>query len=222
VAKARKPPAPSSPARKAARPARRKPAAQTAQPGIEVVRYAVLAILSILLWCSVYNRLNPDNWGVPVEYGWQGERADVQGNLAGLKVIMDGDYFPMLFHSVPHLGAPYAANWNDYPSTEDFLFWFTGLLAKVIGLFPAANFAVMAVQVLGVLAFYYAARRLKCDWRWSFVGALIFGLAPFGFAHMDTSPSAYWSFSGSAMGMAFASGPGITGSPSASPCLPAA
>jgi hypothetical protein len=183
VAKARKPPLPSTPARKAARPARRKTPAQTSSPGPEIARYAVLAILSILLWCSVYSRWSADSWSIPVEYGWQGERADVQGNLAGLKVVMDGDFTPMVFHYVPQLGAPYTANWNDYPATEDFLFWFPGILARFIGLFAAANFAVMTVQVLGVLAFYYAARRLKCDWRWSYVGALIFGLAPFGFAH---------------------------------------
>ncbi len=161
---------------------------------MELIRYAVLALIAVLLWCSVYDRWSADSWGIPVEYGWQGERADVQGDLAGLKAAMDGDFWPMVFHSVPTLGAPYVANWNDYPSTEDFLFWLTGVLGKVIGLFAAANFALMTLQVLAVLAFYYVARRLKCDWRWSYVGALIFGLAPFGFAHSlhHFVVTAYW------------------------------
>ena len=186
MAKARIPQPQPKPARKAGeskRPTRRVKPASASLRHLEWLRYAVLALLSILLWCSVYNRWTAESWNVPVEYGWQAERSDVVGNLAGFKVTMDGEFFPGFFRSPSHFGAPYTANWNDYPATEDFLFWFTGLLGKVIGLFAAANFAVMALQTLAVLAFYYTARRMKCEWRWSFAGALLFGMAPYGFAH---------------------------------------
>ena len=170
-------------------------AARPATPGIEVVRYAALAVICIAIWCTVYDRWSADAWNVPIEYGvQQPDRSDVVADLAGFKAARDGHYWPMMFHNEPHLGAPYTGNWNDYPSPEDFMIWGTGILASIVGVFAAANFLVMLLQTLAALAFYYAARRFKCDWSWSFAGALFFGLAPFGFAHSlhHFSVAAYW------------------------------
>ncbi len=150
---------------------------------MEWVRYAVLAAICMLLWCGVYDRWSGAAWSVPIEYGIRPDVADVLSDLAGFKAAADGDYLPIVFYNNPHLGAPYSGNGNDVPETEGFLTLGTGLLAGVIGLFPAANCMVMLLQTLAAIAFYYTARRFKCDWRWSFAGALFFGLAPFGFAH---------------------------------------
>ena len=198
MAKARKP----SPAQRTNRKpvkAAAKPAAARARAGapgreIEWLRYAALAAICIAIWCIVYGRVSGAAWSVPIEYGLQPDRSDVKGNLAAFKAAEDGNFWPIIFHSVPQLGAPYAANWNDYPVTEDFLIWGTGILAKVIGLYAASNFLIMALQTLAALAFYYAARRLKCEWKWAFAGALLFGLAPYGFAHSlhHFVITAYW------------------------------
>jgi phosphoglycerol transferase len=163
-------------------------------PGIEWLRYAALAVICIAIWCTVYDRWSGDAWNVPIEYGIQPDVSDVKSNLAGFKAAMDGNYWPMMFHNTPQVGAPYDGNWNDYPVTEDFLIWGTGVLAKFIGLFAASNFLIMALQTLAALSFYYAARRLKCDWRWAFGGALLFGMAPYGFAHSlhHFVITAYW------------------------------
>ena len=162
--------------------------------GSEWLHYAALAIVCISIWCTVYGRWSAESWGVPIEYGLDGERFDVRSDLAGFKAAMDGHFWPIIFHNEPDLGAPYSANWNDYPVTEDFLIWGTGVLANVIGLFAASNFLILLLQVLAALAFYYTARRLKAEWTWSFVGALFFGLAPFGFAHSlhHFVVTAYW------------------------------
>jgi len=161
---------------------------------VEGLRYAALAIICIAIWCTVYGRVSADAWNVPIEYGLQADVSDVKADLAAFKAAEDGAFWPIIFHNTRQVGAPYVGNWNDYPATEDFLIWGTGILAKVIGLFAAANFLVMLLQTLAALAFYYAARRLKCDWRWSFAGALLFGLAPFGFAHSlhHFVITAYW------------------------------
>lgn len=160
----------------------------------EWLRYAALAAICVAIWCTIYDRWSSEAWSVPIEYGLQPDRADVKGNMAGFKAAQDGYFWPIIFHSEPRLGAPYVANWNDYPVTEDFLIWGTGVLGNVIGLFAASNFLIMLVQTLAALAFYYAARRLKCDWTWSFAGALLFGLAPYGFAHSlhHSVITAYW------------------------------
>jgi phosphoglycerol transferase len=198
VAKAPKSP----PARKSSRkPVKAAKAAQTPRsaraaelPGLDLLRYAALAVIVIGVWCSIYGRWSAAAWNVPIEYGIDANRSDVLSNFAGFKAAEDGTFWPIIFHNVPQLGAPYAANWNDYPVTEDFLIWGTGVLGKIIGLFAASNFLIMLLQVLAALAFYYAARRMKCDWRWSFVGALLFGLAPYGFAHSlhHFVITAYW------------------------------
>jgi phosphoglycerol transferase len=163
-------------------------------PGIELLRYAALAVICICIWCTVYGRWSGEAWSVPIEYGIQPDRSDAVGCMAGFKAAQDGYFWPIIFHSEPRLGAPFVAEWNDYPVTEDMMIWFTGILGKVIGLFPACNFLIMLLQTLGALAFYYTARRFKCDWLWSFAGALFFGLAPFGFAHSlhHYVITAYW------------------------------
>jgi hypothetical protein len=155
---------------------------------------AALAIICVSIWCTIYNRWSAANWGVPLEYGLDPAAMDVKDVLGGLKAAEDGYLFPGVFHSVPQLNAPYGANWNDVPVNEDVMFWFTGVVARAIGIFAAANFLVLACQVLAALAFYYAARRMKCGWKWSFAGALFFGMAPYGFAHSlhHVDITAYW------------------------------
>ncbi len=144
---------------------------------------AGLAFIAIAIWCTVYDRWNADSWNVPVEYGLNPAAADVKGEMSAWRAAEDGRFFPGVFHSEPRLNAPYSANWNDYPITEDFMFWAPGVVARVIGLFPAINLFLLLVQVLAVISFYYVARRLKCAWLWSAGAALFFGLAPFAFAH---------------------------------------
>jgi phosphoglycerol transferase len=155
---------------------------------------AVLAAICVAIWCTIYDRWSPENWNVPIEYGLNPAAADVKAELAGFRMAEDGKLFPGVFHYEPRLNAPYIANWNDYPSNEDLLSWGPGLLARVIGFYPAVNFLLLAVQVLAVLAFYYTARRLKCDWKWSAGAALLYGLAPFAFAHSlhHVDIACYW------------------------------
>ena len=162
--------------------------------GIEMLRMALLAAITITIWCSVYGRWSAESWSAPVEYGLNPAAGDVMGEFAVFKAAEEGHYFPGVFHSVPRLNAPYVANWNDYPSPEDFMFWGTGLLAKVIGFFPAVNFLLLLVQILATLAFYYTARRFKCGWLWGGGAALLYGLSPYAFAHSlhHVDIACYW------------------------------
>ncbi len=201
VAKVRKsnPSAGAKPAAKPAaarRPASPRPATAPGASGLmpELLRMAALVIICMGIWCTIYDRWSGENWSVPLEYGLNPAAADVKTELAGFKAAEEGHYFPGIFHYEPNLNAPYGANWNDVPGNEDFIWWGTGVLARAIGLFPAVNLLVLALQVLAALAFYYAARRLKCEWKWSFGGALLFALAPYAFAHSlhHVDIVAYW------------------------------
>jgi len=155
---------------------------------------ALVAAICVVVWCSVYDRWTAENWNVPVEYGINPAAADVKAEFEAFRAAEDGKLFPGLFHYEPRLNAPYIANFNDFPFNEDFMFWAPGLLARVIGFYPAINCLVLFVQVLAALAFYYAARRLKCGWLWSGGAALLFALAPYAFAHSlhHVDIACYW------------------------------
>jgi len=143
----------------------------------------LLAFFAMLLWCSTYNRWTGENWGTPLAYISSPDKGDVVGILAGVRAARDGHVWPFQFLNIPELGAPYVANWDDYPSTEKLLLTFPGLLGRIIGIFAAANFMVMAGQVLSAVSFFAACRLLGDSRAWSCAGAIIFAFSRFTFAH---------------------------------------
>ena len=77
----------------------------------------ILAFLISAIWMLVYRRTSLSAWQTPISYG-----GDSWLNYGLAKAYMDGDIFPIIRKSVAHLNAPFSANWNDYPSTEELLF----------------------------------------------------------------------------------------------------
>ncbi len=75
---------------------------------------------------------------------------------------------------ISRLGAPHGANWNAYPSSDIVLLWAIGHLAGVIGVFPAANAALLFANLTAALALYGSARWLRVRWEWAFAAALLF------------------------------------------------
>lgn len=154
----------------------------------DVFRAAALALLTVLLWCGFYNRWTAESWSLPLVYPVtpvpdQLDRGDATLFYAEVKAARDGHFAPFEFKNVPELGAPYGANWNDFPITEYFQYYLPGVLARFIGIFAAVNFTVMMEYVLAALAFYAACRLSKWAWHWSFAGALIFAFARYAYAH---------------------------------------
>ncbi len=150
---------------------------------MDLIRAALLAILVILAWCMVYDRWTIESWETPLTYLSNPNEGDALAVFAEVKAARDGYFRPFQFTNIPELGAPYGANWDDYPITEKPLIYLTGLLAGIIGIFAAANFAVMAGQALAAISFYVACRMLSCSWLWSFAGALAFAFSRFAVAH---------------------------------------
>jgi len=148
-----------------------------------MIRAGLLALLVILLWCTSYNRWTVESWQTPLTYLSDPDKGDVLSVLSEIKAARDGHYRPFLFTNIPELGAPYVANWDDIPTMGKLVTWLTGLLARVIGIFAAANVAVLIAQVLAALSFYTACRILNCSWIWSFAGAFAFAFARYAFAH---------------------------------------
>ena len=150
---------------------------------LDILRCLLLAIFVSLAWCYVTGRWTSEMWQLPLEYTNDHERADITSLYAGVKAASQGHFIPFLFKTIPELGAPAVAQWNDYPIVEQFLLFFTGILANYIGIFPAVTFAVMFAHILASISFYVACRLFQLRWLWAFAGAVIFGLSSFGFAH---------------------------------------
>ena len=148
----------------------------TARRCIEGARTAALLLIIVAVWCVVHNRLSVRNWQVPLFTA-----SDALGMLAGGKAAAEG-HFPLVLPKFnPHLGAPYVANWNDWPIVEEPLFVLSGLFARCLGLFAGLNLMVLLGQVLAGISFYLVCRWLRYRWEWAFAGSLAFALSHYAF-----------------------------------------
>jgi hypothetical protein len=149
----------------------------------DVLCAAVLTLVVVLMWCTIYDRWTLESWQTPLTYLSDPEKGDVISLFAMTRAARDEDVSFFHFTNVPELGAPHVANWDDYPAAEKPLFQLLGLLARVFGIFAAVNLADVLEMVLAALSFYAAGRLLNCSWWWSAAGALVFALSRYGFAH---------------------------------------
>lgn len=142
---------------------------------------ALLLVVVGLAWCVGSGRWTPAAWGVPTAY-LEPDKGDVVHALAMMKAVGEGEFVPLAWKNVGRLGAPNAANWNDWPLVEELLVVFYGLLGSLFGLFAGLNVGTIVAHLSAAVAFYAVARWEDCDRTWAFVAALAFGLAPFIFA----------------------------------------
>jgi hypothetical protein len=137
---------------------------------------AALAVLVASLWCLTTGRTSLEAWRVPVDYS-----ADAWYTLAMLRAAQDGHLTPFGRLSIPELGAPHAASWNGFLRQHKLQYGFAGLLARALGLFPAANLLVLLAAVLAALAFQAVSVYVGARPEWAFAGACAFALSPFFF-----------------------------------------
>jgi hypothetical protein len=99
---------------------------------------ALLLCIVAVTWCAAYNRWTSAAWATPVSYD-----EDTWFQLATTKAFASGEAPPILPKYPASMGAPFSANWNDYPSVEKGMFVWTGLLAHAFGLLTGANVALL-------------------------------------------------------------------------------
>jgi len=141
----------------------------------------LLLVVVGLAWCAGNGRWSTAAWGVPTAY-LEPDKGDVVHALAMMKAVGAGEFVPLAWKNVGSLGAPHAANWNDWPLVEELLVVFYGLFGGLFGLFAGLNVGTIVAHLSAAAAFYVVARWEDCDRTWAFVAALAFGLAPFIFA----------------------------------------
>lgn len=151
---------------------------------MEWMRIAALIVFAAVCWCYITGRTSVATWQVPLEYGVGagGADADAQLFLSHFQSAAENQYVPFLPKNIMRMGAPYYCSLSDYPQVEEWMFYLPGVLSKWIGLFAAANAAVLVAQLMACVCFYLVARVLDCKWWWAFAGGIAFGFAQFALA----------------------------------------
>ncbi|MFH2139915.1 MAG: hypothetical protein ABII63_03880 [Pseudomonadota bacterium] len=148
-----------------------------------------LGLCIFLIWSWAFNLQSVAAWKEPL--GYQGDAWFAFGIA---KAYMEGHIYPFLYKFVPTLNAPFVANWNDYPFTEDFIFAGMGWAGKFIGLFAAANLMLLLAHLLAGMSFWYVCRELKYKPTLAFAGAIVYAFSHYimtrGLGHLVLS--FYW------------------------------
>jgi hypothetical protein len=136
----------------------------------------ILALVTVC-WCFTYHRWTIDDWSVPLVYdgdGWSG--------LAGAKGLATGEIWPFLPKHPRSLGAPFIANWNDYPIVEEgLLAWWT-IFVRLFGVFFGTNITILSASLLAAVSFYFVCWQLNYSRIFAAVGAILFALSRYAFA----------------------------------------
>jgi hypothetical protein len=136
------------------------------------LRLPALLAFAMLIWISVTGRWTLAGWQTPAAYS-----VDALEVLARFKLSGDAG-FGILFNKVmPHLGAPWRADWSAYPMPDAIVFILFGKLAKITGLIAASNLALLAAHLAAIATFYICARTLGHRPAYSAAAALLFGFS---------------------------------------------
>ena len=153
----------------------------------DLVALAVLLVTVTLAWCSAHGTGDAASWALPTSYPVAGnddlEKSDVLGMFCYLKASGEGHLWPFLWKTIPNLGAPYEANWNDYPTLDEIPFFIDSLLSRAFGLFAGLNLSMLLGHLLAAAVFFCVARWSSGTVLLSFIAALAFGLSPYAFQH---------------------------------------
>ena len=172
-------------------------AANTSQPTLNKGKlrltewpwWVSLFLIVFLLWCAAYNRWTADAWRTPIVYG-----GDATTVMANAKAFASGEIKPILPKYPASLGAPFVANWNDYPSPSEGIFLWCGILVRLFGIFIGSNLTLLSAHLLAAAGFYFVARELGYQRLLSVAGAVLFSMSRFAFARnlSHIGPVFYW------------------------------
>lgn len=136
----------------------------------------VIALVVVACWCLTYHRLSGREWRTPPSYD-----GDALSGLAGAKAMAEHQVWPILPKTPAVFNAPFQANWNDYPSVEEGVWTWQGILTRLGGVAIGANLSVLAAHLLAALCFFVVCRILGYHPTVSAGAALLFGLSHFAF-----------------------------------------
>jgi hypothetical protein len=134
----------------------------------------VVGLLAFVLWAWSYahGKLTRESWSYPLDYA-----GDSPQILGWIKAASEGDFVPFCSKIVHRLGAPFTANWNDYPMYEEFVVFTLGLVARSTDVFTASNVGIVLSYLLSALSFYACCRLFRFRREWALATAVLFAFA---------------------------------------------
>ncbi len=151
-----------------------------------------LLLATALVWAAHHGRFSAADWALPTDYS-----GDAHEMLARIKAAGEGLGIPLSPQRVGRLGAPFGADWSDYPTPDKPVMLLLGALSLATTVFVAANLGLLLAHLASAASFYLVARWLRVRWEWAWAGALLFaytyhvfhrGLAHFSFVLTWTVP----------------------------------
>jgi len=118
-----------------------------------IIPLAFLAVTVASLWCVIFDRWRPNDWGAPLDYSGDSLLA-----MSMMKHAANGDLHLIGYINSEKVGAPYLGNLNDFPLTERPILYIGGLLSRFVGFGAAMNLLVVSAHILAAFSFYTAAR----------------------------------------------------------------
>ena len=162
---------------------------------------AGLLVLTALGWCGANAAWSTAGWNVPVGHlagkpdAWTDpEYGDTLFTLAFSRAAADGRFVPWRYKRVPELGAPFAAEWSDWPLIEEPLAFLLGVLHRLFGPFAGLNVAFLLGHLLAAGTMFAVCRAGGAARPWAFVAGLAYGLAPFLFAQSPHHVTVAWAW----------------------------
>lgn len=149
---------------------------------LDLVVVMFLVVGCFLAFCGADSAWSVADWRRPSRYIENPEHADVLWTFASLKAGAAGQTVPFAWKRIAELGAPYDANWNDWPWIEELLSAILATLTTVCGPFAGLNIGLLLGHCFAAITFYTVARVSGCLPAWAAVGGMAFGIAPYIFA----------------------------------------
>jgi hypothetical protein len=143
---------------------------------IAAARISALCGVVFAVWATVFDKWSWAGFQRPIAYVIDG-----MFTLSLVKAGSEFSFVPLLSKEVPNLGAPFVANWNDFPLSDDHVFFFWGLVARLTGVIAALNLAFVSCAMGAAVSLYSVGRWLRLKWEACFVAGALYGLAPFLF-----------------------------------------
>ena len=134
-----------------------------------ILHLVAIWVIVVVVWCLANDRVSPGSWHVPLSYG-----GDSLQMLTWFRAASELDYVPFVSRTNSRLGAPYRANWDDYPMYEAVVTFLIGMVARWTDLATASNLGVLASFLASATSFYVCCRLLRWRREWAAVGALLF------------------------------------------------
>jgi len=150
--------------------------------------------LVLVGWCAATETWTLAEFARPPAYLENPAKSDIIAVYAGLRAGAAGEATPFFWKRVSRLNAPFEASWNDWPSLDELHGAVLVACARGFGVFAGLNLTLLLGHLLAAACFYLVARVGGTSGRWSFVGGLAFGLAPFLFAQSPHHSGVQWAW----------------------------